>query len=127
MSMYVASCPLKSESLQLAGLYHQQQHTLFNRHKGKEQTVQLKRLQQRTSHLLSPYIIFLTGAQHPSQGFFQRQVLVAWVLVLMLRRITAGPDLLCVWETTTENPDCGRWRFCPHSRLHPTTMRKEAK
>lgn len=81
--------------------------------KGKEQTVKQKRLQQRMSNLLSQYIIFHTAAQHPSQVFFQRQVLVTRVLVLMVRRSKAGPDLLRVYETSTENSDCRRQGCLP--------------
>lgn len=123
MSVSVASCPLKDESQQLAGLCYQWQQILLSRSKSREGDRQSSWKGYSTEWGISCLnkLPSTPVPNIPAKCFLRSRSL--WpacdlVLVSMVRGSKAEPDLLHVWEITMENSDCRRqWFFPSHLGL----------
>lgn len=118
MSVSVASCPLKDESQQLAGLCYQWQEILLSRSKSRQGDRQSSWKGYSTEWGISCLnkLPSTLVPNVPAKCFLRGRSL--WpacdlVLVSMVRGSKAEPDLLHVWEITTENSDCRRQRLFP--------------
>lgn len=128
MSVTVARCPLKDESRQLAGLCYQWQQILLSCSKSREGDRQSSWKGYTTEWGISCLHKLLSTPvpKVPAKCFLRSRHL--WpacdlVLVSMVRGSKGEPDLLHVWEITTENSDCRRqWCFPSHLGLRPSNL-----
>lgn len=117
-SVSVASCPLKDESRQFAGLCYQWQQILLSCSKSREGDRQSSWKGYSTEWRISCLnkLPSTLVPKIPAKCYLRGRSL--WpacdlVLVSMVRGSKAEPDLLHVWEITTGNSDCRRQWFIP--------------